>query len=75
MKEYLITYRHVNGHLIRKQLTELDLPELYESPFVEEVIAKTKIDFSNFKKSLREHEKKEQEYMNTHEFNMHLVER
>lgn len=65
VKEFLITYRHVNGHLIRKQLNELDLPELYESPFVEEVIAKTEIDFSNFEKSLKEHEKKEQEYMRT----------
>jgi len=64
VREYFLTYKHVNGKLIRKQLTELDLPEVYESPFVEQVIAETPIDFSNFQKSLKEHEEKEREYIN-----------
>jgi hypothetical protein len=63
VKEYFLTYRHVNGKLIRKQLTELDLSEVYESPFVSEVIAITPIDFSNYLKSKEEHEKKEQKYI------------
>jgi hypothetical protein len=63
VKEYLLTYRHINGKLIRKQLTELDLSEVYESPFVEKVIALTPIDFNNFHKSLEEHQKKEQKYI------------
>jgi hypothetical protein len=63
VKEYFLTYRHVNGHIIRKQLTELDLEEVYESPFVEQVIALTPIDFKNFDKSMEEHKTKEQKYL------------
>jgi hypothetical protein len=63
VKEYFLTYRHVNGKLIRKQLTELDISEVYESPFVEQVIALTPIDFDNYLKSLEEHRKKEQKYI------------
>jgi len=63
LKEYFITYLHQNGHLIRKQLNELDLDELYESDFVKEIVAKTEIDFDNFEKSLEEHIKKEQAYI------------
>ena len=63
VKEYFLTYWHVNGKLIRKQLTELDLSGVYESPFVSEVIAITPIDFSNYLKSKEEHEKKEQKYI------------
>jgi len=62
VKEYFLTYRHTNGHIIRKHLTELDIPEVYESPFVAEVIAQTEIDFSNYLKSKAEHEQKEQKY-------------
>ena len=62
IKEYFLTYRHVNGSLIRKQLTELDLEEVYESPFVAQVIAITPIDFNNYQKSLEEHQKKEQKH-------------
>jgi hypothetical protein len=57
VKEYFLTYRHVNGKIIRKQLTEYDLEEVYESPFVAEVIAKTEIDFNRYCESLVEHEK------------------
>jgi hypothetical protein len=63
VKAYFLTYKHINGHLIRKQLTELDIPEVYESPFVAEVIAKTEINFSNFQESLKQHEQKEQKYI------------
>jgi 2-C-methyl-D-erythritol 4-phosphate cytidylyltransferase len=63
VKEYFLTYRHVNGQIIRKQLTEYELQEVYESPFVKEVVAVTPIDFKNFLKSLAEHGRKEQEYI------------
>jgi hypothetical protein len=56
VKEYFLTYRHVNGKIIRKQLTELDIPEVYESPFVAEVIAVTEIDFDRFSDSLAKHD-------------------
>jgi hypothetical protein len=56
VKEYFLTYRHVNGKVIRKQLTEYDLEEVYESPFVAEVIAVTEIDFDRFCESQAEHD-------------------
>jgi DNA-binding protein Fis len=56
VKEYFLTYRHVNGKIIMKQLTEYDLEEVYESPFVAEVIAKTEIDFTRFSESLAKHD-------------------
>jgi hypothetical protein len=37
-------------------LTELDIPEVYESPFVAEVIAVTEIDFDRFSDSLAKHD-------------------
>lgn len=59
LKEYFVTYQHQNGRLIRKQLNEYDLDELYESDFVVRIVAITQIDFENFEKCLNEHKEKE----------------
>ena len=64
VKEYFLTYQHTNGKIIRKRLTELDIDEVYESSFVEKVIAITPIDFNNFKESLEKHEKKVKHALN-----------
>ena len=58
VKEYFLTYRHINGKVIRKQLLEPDLDEVYSSPFVAEVLATTPIDFDNWRASLEAHNRK-----------------
>jgi preprotein translocase subunit SecA len=63
VKEYFLTYKHINGNLIRKQLTSLELDEVYNSPFVEKVVALTEINFNEFQKSFEEHQEKEKKYI------------
>lgn len=55
MREYFLTYRHTNGHIIGpKHITELDLGEIQNSPFVADMVL-TPIDFHNYQQSKSQH--------------------